>query len=94
MNILFLSPSKLHQLYFPQAQCIQNLENVLIAASSSWEKVVKVNVYLKDMDNFSDMNEVYEKVRMEMVPQKKVTISPLKIVDPISETRKNLHSSR
>lgn len=28
-----------------------------------WEKVVKVNVYLKNMDNFSAMNEIYEKVR-------------------------------
>jgi enamine deaminase RidA (YjgF/YER057c/UK114 family) len=37
-----------------------------VAAGSSWEKVVKVNVYLKDMEEFSAMNEVYEKVRMEM----------------------------
>lgn len=87
MKILFLNPSKLHRSYFPQAQCIQNLENVLIAAGASLEKVVKVNVYLKDMDNFSDMNEVYEKVRMEKPPSKKVTISALKTVNPISETR-------
>ena len=33
------------------------------AAGPSWEKVVKVNVYLKDMDNFLAMNEVYEKVK-------------------------------
>ncbi|CAA7265831.1 unnamed protein product [Cyclocybe aegerita] len=44
------------------AQCIKNLGNVLAAAGSSWEKVVKVNVYLKDMDKFSAMNEVYEKL--------------------------------
>ncbi|KAF8905550.1 Endoribonuclease L-PSP/chorismate mutase-like protein [Gymnopilus junonius] len=44
------------------AQCIKNLGNVLEAAGSSWEKVVKVNVYLKDMDNFAAMNEVYEKL--------------------------------
>ncbi|PPQ82063.1 hypothetical protein CVT25_014604 [Psilocybe cyanescens] len=44
------------------AQCIKNLGNVLEAAGSSWEKVVKVNVYLKDMDNFAEMNEVYEKL--------------------------------
>ncbi|KAM6498083.1 Endoribonuclease L-PSP [Amanita muscaria] len=44
------------------AQCIKNLGNVLKAAGSSWEKVVKVNVYLKDMDNFGAMNEVYEKL--------------------------------
>ncbi|KAF9457067.1 Endoribonuclease L-PSP/chorismate mutase-like protein [Collybia nuda] len=44
------------------AQCIANLSNVLRAAGSSWEKVVKVNVYLKDMSNFAAMNEVYEKL--------------------------------
>lgn len=31
------------------------------AASSSWEQVVKVNVYLKNMDDFASMNEVYER---------------------------------
>jgi enamine deaminase RidA (YjgF/YER057c/UK114 family) len=35
-----------------------------VAAGSSWEKVVKVNVYLKDMDDFSAMNQVYEEVRI------------------------------
>jgi enamine deaminase RidA (YjgF/YER057c/UK114 family) len=44
-----------------QTQCITNLGNVLKAAGSSWEKVVKVNVYLKNMDDFAAMNEVYEK---------------------------------
>ncbi|KDQ63588.1 hypothetical protein JAAARDRAFT_29607 [Jaapia argillacea MUCL 33604] len=44
------------------AQCIGNLGNVLAAAGSSWENVVKVNVYLKNMDDFSSMNEVYEKL--------------------------------
>jgi enamine deaminase RidA (YjgF/YER057c/UK114 family) len=34
----------------------------LNATGSSWEKVVKVNVYLKNMDDFAAMNEVYEKV--------------------------------
>ncbi|EPQ60668.1 endoribonuclease L-PSP [Gloeophyllum trabeum ATCC 11539] len=44
------------------AQCITNLGNVLKAAGSSWENVVKVNVYLKNMDDFGSMNEVYEKL--------------------------------
>ncbi|KAG8742206.1 hypothetical protein FRC10_001902 [Ceratobasidium sp. 414] len=43
------------------AQCIKNLGNVLEEAGSSWEKVVKVNVYLKNMDDFAAMNEVYSK---------------------------------
>lgn len=44
------------------AQCIHNLGQVLAAAGSSWEKVVKVNVYLKNMDDFASMNQVYEKL--------------------------------
>jgi enamine deaminase RidA (YjgF/YER057c/UK114 family) len=48
-----------------QAQCINNLGEVLKASGASWENVVKVNVYLKDMDNFAKMNEVYEKVGFE-----------------------------
>ena len=44
-------------------QCIKNLGNVLAAAGSSWEKVVKVNIYLKSMDDYAEMNKVYERVR-------------------------------
>lgn len=43
-------------------QCIKNLANVLAAAGTSWEKVVKVNIYLKTMEDFSGMNLVYERV--------------------------------
>jgi len=50
------------------AQCIKNLGNVLTAAGSSWEKVVKVNVYLKDMDNFAAMNEIYGKLLPDPKP--------------------------
>ncbi|TVY24637.1 2-iminobutanoate/2-iminopropanoate deaminase [Lachnellula hyalina] len=41
--------------------CIQNLSAVLTAAGSSLQKVVKVNVFLTSMDNFVEMNGVYEK---------------------------------
>jgi 2-iminobutanoate/2-iminopropanoate deaminase len=41
--------------------CIRNLSAVLAAAGSSIEKVVKVNVFLTSMDNFAEMNGVYEK---------------------------------
>jgi hypothetical protein len=45
-----------------QEQCIKNITNVLEAAGSSLDKVVKFNVYLKNMDDFAAMNEVYAKV--------------------------------
>jgi len=41
-------------------QVIKNLSNVLEAAGSSLEKVVKVNVFLSDMADFAAMNSVYE----------------------------------
>ncbi|RDK37954.1 YjgF-like protein [Aspergillus phoenicis ATCC 13157] len=40
-------------------QCIKNLGNVLEAAGSDLTKVLKVNVFLSNMDDFADMNSVY-----------------------------------
>jgi len=37
----------------------ENLKAVLEAAGSSFEKVVKTSVFLKDMSDFAKMNEVY-----------------------------------
>ncbi len=41
-------------------QCFKNLFAVLKAADLSPDDVVKVNVFLTDMDNFAAMNEVYK----------------------------------
>ena len=38
---------------------LENLKAVLEAAGSSLEHVVKTTVYLKDMDEFAKMNEIY-----------------------------------
>ena len=38
---------------------LENLKGVLEAAGSSLDRVVKTTVYLKDMNDFSAMNEVY-----------------------------------
>ena len=40
-------------------QVLKNLQAVLEACGSSLEKVLKVTVYLKDMNDFTRMNEVY-----------------------------------
>lgn len=39
---------------------LKELENELIKAGSSMEKVLKVNVYLNDIADFQGMNEVYK----------------------------------
>ena len=40
---------------------LNNLTAILAAAGSSWEKAVKTTVFLKNMDDFGQMNEVYAK---------------------------------
>lgn len=40
---------------------LNNLSAVLIAAGSSLSQVVKITVFLKNMEDFSAMNAVYEK---------------------------------
>ena len=40
-------------------QVFENIGSILAAAGSSFDKVVKVNVYLRDIGDFAAMNEVY-----------------------------------
>ncbi|MCX7983850.1 MAG: RidA family protein [Bacteroidetes bacterium] len=48
-------------------QVFNNIEAILAAAGTSIEKVVKTTVFLTDLENFTGMNEVYEK-RMKYAP--------------------------
>jgi 2-iminobutanoate/2-iminopropanoate deaminase len=38
---------------------MKNLEAILIAGGASLESVIKTTVFLKDMNEFASMNEVY-----------------------------------
>lgn len=49
-------------------QVLKNLKNVLEAAGSSMNKVVKITVYIQDMNSFSKINEVYAKYFSEPYP--------------------------
>ncbi len=49
-------------------QVLKNLQAVLAAAESSFEKVVKTTVYLQSMDDFSEMNEVYSRYFQGIAP--------------------------
>jgi len=42
-------------------QSIENVKAILEAGGSSLEKVVKTTVYLKDINDFNEMNEIYKK---------------------------------
>ncbi len=49
-------------------QVLTNLSEVLKAAGSGLDKVIKTTVFLSDMDNFVAMNEVYAKFFNENKP--------------------------
>jgi len=40
-------------------QALKNLQNILAASGSSFEKVVKTTVFLNDMNDFAKMNAIY-----------------------------------
>ena len=42
-------------------QCFKNLFNVLVSSGLTPDDVVKVNVFLTDMNDFAAMNEVYSR---------------------------------
>ncbi len=49
-------------------QCFSNLFNVLESAGLKKEHIIKVNVYLRHMKHFSEMNEVYKNQFNEPYP--------------------------
>ena len=50
------------------AQVLKNLSEVLSAAGSSLNEVVKTTVFLADMNDFAEMNEVYAQFFSENKP--------------------------
>ncbi|KAG5368865.1 Protein MMF1 [Yarrowia sp. C11] len=42
-------------------QVLENLKNIIVEAGSSWDKIVKVTIYVTDMSKFGEINEVYAK---------------------------------
>ncbi len=49
-------------------QSLENIKAILAAAGSSFSNVVKTTVYLKDMNDFAAMNEVYANYFTQQCP--------------------------
>lgn len=46
----------------------QNVTTLLEESGTSWDHVVKVNIYLADLNNFAEMNEIYKTFAIEPYP--------------------------
>ena len=51
-------------------QVMRNMQNLLEAAGTSMENVVKTTVFIKEMDDFGAINEVYAKYFPEPCPSR------------------------
>ena len=51
-------------------QVMRNMQNLLEAAGTSMENVVKTTVFIKEMDDFGAINEVYAKYFPEPYPSR------------------------
>jgi 2-iminobutanoate/2-iminopropanoate deaminase len=49
-------------------QAITNIKNILQAAGSGLENIIKTTVFLRDIGDFSEMNNVYAKYFTEKYP--------------------------
>ncbi|MBU5455469.1 2-iminobutanoate/2-iminopropanoate deaminase [Keratinibaculum paraultunense] len=49
-------------------QCLKNVEAILKEVGATLKNVVKVNIYIVDMDMFSSINEAYEEYFNEHKP--------------------------
>ena len=57
-----------------QAELVfQNVSTLLEAAGTSWQHVVKVNIYLADLSNFAQLNEIYNRYLTEPYPARTTT---------------------
>lgn len=50
------------------AQSLENVRSILEAAGTSMDNVVKTTVFLKDMNDFAEVNEVYGQYFNEKTP--------------------------
>ncbi len=55
-------------------QVISNLINILISAKSGLDRVVRVEVYLKNMDDFKKMDTIYSKYFHKNPKPSRVTV--------------------
>ncbi|SDM22796.1 Rid family detoxifying hydrolase [Halarsenatibacter silvermanii] len=49
-------------------QCLENIEKILSEAGANFDDVLKARIFLDDLDDFDEVNEVYRKFFSEPYP--------------------------
>jgi 2-iminobutanoate/2-iminopropanoate deaminase len=77
-NLVFLAGVGYHEpgeIEVHTREVLRQMEQTLIKAGSSLQKVMKVNVYLHDLAHYDRMNAVYRSFDWGMVPPVRTTIA-------------------
>lgn len=53
-------------------QCMKNIETILKAGGSSLDHILKVGIFIADIDNWSAVNTVYAKIMGERCPARMI----------------------
>lgn len=65
-------------------QCMENLKAILTEAKMTFEQVVKATIFIKDMSQFSRINDVYSQFFKGIIPPARETVE-------VSELPKNVN---
>ena len=58
-------------------QCLENIKNVLKAANATLDDVVKVTIFLRNVDDFPKMNETYQAYFPQDYPARSTAVTGL-----------------
>ena len=75
-------------------ECLQNIKQVLEAAGSSLEDVVKITVFLGNVADYAKMNEVYQTYFPKYLPARSTVVTGLVIPDMLIEMECIAYSSQ
>jgi 2-iminobutanoate/2-iminopropanoate deaminase len=66
-------------------QCMENISKILDQAESTFDDIVKVTIYLKDVKYYVKMNEVYSKYFFSRLPARSTAIAGLAMPEMLIE---------
>jgi 2-iminobutanoate/2-iminopropanoate deaminase len=66
-------------------QCMENIRKILDQVESSFDDIVKVTIYLKDVKYYAKMNEVYSKYFFSRLPARSTAIAGLAMPEMLIE---------
>ena len=77
--------NKLEGIEAQTVQCMENIRKILDLVGASFDDVVKVTVYLKDVKYYAKMNEIYSRYFFSRFPARSTAIAGLAIAEMLIE---------